>query len=142
MAFYFTIMRPVGIGSCPRGFEWYNNFDRRIEVPCINRRAWGVLEYAEPLADKEVKAYELVEANLVWIGAYRDLYNLDWWDNPKKYGDDNYMEVLLPVDWVKENIGLTGYNSYEEFCSEYTSDDTEALYAEAVKNNVIYGRVF
>ena len=142
MSFYFTVHRPVGIGSCPRGFQWFNNFDKRIPVPCINWEAWGVLEYDEPLTDKEMKSYDLVEADLVWIGCYRDIYNLDWWDNPEKYGNDNYMEVLLPVDWVKANIELTGYGSYEEFCMEYTHDDTEALYHKAEEDGVIYGRNF
>lgn len=136
MAYYFTTLRPVGIGSCPRGFKWYNNFDRRIEVPCINHRAWGVIEYENELTENEANAYDLVKAELEWITCYRDLYE------PDHTCVDNLMDILVPVDWLKENCErLTGYN-YKTFNREYTADDTEALYAEAEKNNLIYGRVF
>lgn len=142
MNFYFSTQRPVGIGTYPGKPAWFNNFDKRIDVPCIDWKAWGVLEYTKPLTDKEVKDYDLAPADLVWIGCYRDLYNLDFWDRPDKYGDNNYMEVLMPVDWVKENIELTGYENYEEFSKEYTSDNTQELYWKAEADGVIYGREF
>lgn len=131
--YYFSIHRPVSIGTYPRKFRWFNNFDKRIYIPCIDHEAWGVLEYENPLTEKEMHSYELVKADLEWVTCYRDLYQ------PEHTYDDNLMDVLVPVDWVKDNID---YDSYEEFENEYTADDTEGLYFQAVEDNVIYGRVF
>ena len=136
MAFYFTTLRPVCIGTCPRGFKWFNNFENRIYVPCINHRAWGVIEYEKELSERETNSYDLVKADLEWVTCYRDLY---------EHGHDcvdNLMDILVPKDWLKESCNrLTEYD-YETFENEYTADDTEALYFEAEKNNLIYGRIF
>lgn len=64
--FYFSIMRPISIGTYPGRPIWWNNFDKRIKVPCINHEAWGVLEYDHQLTDKEVYGYELMRADLAW----------------------------------------------------------------------------
>lgn len=136
MAFYFTTLRPVGIGTCPRGFKWFNNFDNRIYVPCINHRAWGVIEYEKELSERDARSYDLTKADLEWVTCYRDLYE------PDHDCIDNLMDILVPNDWLKDNCArLTEYD-YETFEREYTADDTEALYAEAEKKNLIYGRVF
>lgn len=137
--FYFSTQRPVSFGTYPGKFLWFHNFDERKEIPCIGRKAWGVLQYAEPLTDREMDNYELVRANLEWVTCYKDQYCLDFWDRPDKYGDDNLMDILVPVDWLKENcVELTDMD-YKTFEEEYTADCTDYLYQIADKEGLIYG---
>ena len=56
---YFTTQRPVMPGTVPGGFVAFINFDERTYCPEIEREAWGIVEYAEPLTDKQVSDYEL-----------------------------------------------------------------------------------
>jgi len=135
--FYFSIYRPIGIGTCPGKFIWHNNFDDRKYIPCINWKAWGVLQYDRMLTPRELDCFELERANLEWVTCYRDLLEPDHTDN------DNLMDILVPVDWLKKYIKEDGaYKSYEEFENEYTADDTEELFCRAKADDVIYGVVY
>ena len=60
---YYSILRPVGIGTFPKRapVERIKNFDRRVYIQEIGREAWGYIEYAEPLTEKEMRQYDLVE---------------------------------------------------------------------------------
>ena len=55
---YYTLLRPVGIGTCPKGFREFVNFPERREVE-KGVRAWGVITYDHPLTEEEVRDYEL-----------------------------------------------------------------------------------
>jgi|InofroStandDraft_1065614.scaffolds.fasta_scaffold19258_1 hypothetical protein len=59
---YYSTMRPVGPGTFPRTqpVETIVNFDRRQFVPEINHKAWGYIEYAAPITEKQAASYELV----------------------------------------------------------------------------------
>ena len=59
---YYSIMRPIGPGTFPRTkyVKDVVNFDRRQFVPEINREAWGYIEYADPITEKQSADYELV----------------------------------------------------------------------------------
>ena len=58
---YYSILRPVGIGTYPKGgLVEFGNYDTRIFVPAISRMAWGWLEYDRQLTDKEKSQYDLV----------------------------------------------------------------------------------
>lgn len=58
---YYSIMRPFGIGTCPkRGLIDIENFCRREFVEGIGREAWGYATYNRELRDDEVRDYELV----------------------------------------------------------------------------------
>lgn len=59
---YYSIMRPIGPGTFPRTkyVKDVVNFDRRQFVPEINREAWGYIEYADPITEKQAADYELV----------------------------------------------------------------------------------
>lgn len=60
---YYSIMRPFGIGTCPkRGLIDVENFDRREFVKEIGRKAWGYALYNRELTEEEVRDYELVKA--------------------------------------------------------------------------------
>lgn len=58
---YYSTQRPVGIGTFPKSqtVERIENFERRTYCPEIGREAWGFIEYAEPLTEKEAADYEL-----------------------------------------------------------------------------------
>jgi len=59
---YYSTQRPVDIGTFPKfGNEpiRIENFDERIFVEGGAFRAWGYLEYAAPLTDKQIDDYEL-----------------------------------------------------------------------------------
>ena len=59
---YYSIMRPIGPGTFPRtqAVTAIVNFDRRQFVQEIHREAWGYIEYAGPLTEKQAASYELV----------------------------------------------------------------------------------
>ena len=59
---YYSIMRPIAPGTFPKNqpVQELVNFDSRRFVPEINREAWGYIEYAGPLTEKQAIGYELV----------------------------------------------------------------------------------
>ena len=59
---YYSTQRPISPGSYPNGENKpvsIENFDERQLVENGQLQAWGYLEYAEPLSQKEMKDYEL-----------------------------------------------------------------------------------
>ena len=62
---YYSIMRPVSIGTCPaEGMVSYHNFDNRTYVEAIDREAWGYIEYSRELTEQEYMSYELFPENI------------------------------------------------------------------------------
>lgn len=59
---YYSTQRPVSIGTYPGKPENIQNFDDRQEVCGGQMRAWGYLEYKEPLTEKQMSDYELKPA--------------------------------------------------------------------------------
>lgn len=64
MAKYYSTMRPIMLGCFPRSQDVLEirNFDSREYVEEIGREAWGYIEYAETLTEKEKEEYELTSA--------------------------------------------------------------------------------
>lgn len=59
---YYSTQRPISPGTYPNGENKpvsIENFDERQVVENGQLQAWGYLEYAEPLSQKEMKDYEL-----------------------------------------------------------------------------------
>lgn len=59
---YYSTQRPISPGTYPNGENKpvsIENFDERQLVENGQLQAWGYLEYAEPLSQKEMKDYEL-----------------------------------------------------------------------------------
>ena len=60
---YYSTQRPVDIGTFPKPGDnkpvEIHNYDSRIPVEDGSMLAWGYLEYAKPLTEKEARDYEL-----------------------------------------------------------------------------------
>lgn len=63
---YYSILRPVGIGTFPKPtgneVKTIENFDKREFVQEISREAWGFIEYEKALSEVDEKNYELVKS--------------------------------------------------------------------------------
>ena len=63
---YYSTQRPVDIGTFPKPADnkpvEIHNYDSRIPVEDGSMLAWGYLEYAKPLTEKEAGDYELKPA--------------------------------------------------------------------------------
>lgn len=61
---YYSTQRPVGPGTYPRkdGRESIHNFDYKTYCEEIGREAWGYIDYPEPLTEKEMSEYELMQS--------------------------------------------------------------------------------
>ena len=59
---YYSIMRPIGIGTYPTGARVTNivNFHERKYVDEIGREAWGYIEFSHTLSKQNQIAYELL----------------------------------------------------------------------------------
>lgn len=58
---YYSILRPVGIGTYPRdGMTGFRNYDKRVYVESIDREAWGEIYYSKRLDEKAMFSYDLV----------------------------------------------------------------------------------
>lgn len=59
---YYSIMRPVGPGTCPSGFTSFENYDERKHIKTIDRYVWGSVTYDRELTNDEIDQYELIES--------------------------------------------------------------------------------
>ena len=58
---YFTILRPVSIGTFPKkGLVDFVNYDKRRYVPEIGHNAWGYLLYDRELSEEEIYSYDFM----------------------------------------------------------------------------------
>ena len=73
---YYSVLRPVGIGTCPDNFSGFYNYQYRTYVDEIGREAWGWVEYAEPLDCPE--KYDLVAENNKFGGIVVEYDNYFW----------------------------------------------------------------
>lgn len=62
---YWLTFRPAMPGTVPmRKLKDIKNFDSRTYMEEVGREVWGYVEYSEPLSEKEVANYELIEGNM------------------------------------------------------------------------------
>lgn len=59
---YYLTQRPPSIGTHPGGAARVEGFDHRMMTE-YGFRAWGWVEYPEPLTSEQVESYELREAS-------------------------------------------------------------------------------
>lgn len=59
---YYSLRRPLGLGTCPKDFINIKNYDEKKQVMQNGKMAWGEVIYNRKLTEKEVYDYELLEA--------------------------------------------------------------------------------
>ena len=42
---YYATKRPIMVGTVPKGFTFFKNFDRKEYVEAVGREAWGYVDY-------------------------------------------------------------------------------------------------
>lgn len=74
MTRYYSILRPVGIGTFPKTqrVERIRNFVRRTYVPEIGREAWGYIEYENPITDEDARNYDLIREEKEMEYSYKE----------------------------------------------------------------------
>lgn len=64
---YYSTERPIVPGTYPKPIDnpamLIHNFGNREYVGKIGRKAWGYVEYENPLTDKQTEAFELIPAS-------------------------------------------------------------------------------
>ena len=60
MVRYYLTQRGPAPGTFPAGAHEVRSYDNKQLVTDIGRPAWGWVEYAEPLTEKQIRDYELV----------------------------------------------------------------------------------
>ena len=63
---YYSTLRPISIGCFPHGHEVTEicNFQKREFVEKIGREAWGYIDFADNLTEKEADQYDLIPEEL------------------------------------------------------------------------------
>ena len=63
---YYSTLRPISIGCFPHGHKVTEicNFQKREFVEKIGRDAWGFIEFADNLTEKEADQYDLIPEEL------------------------------------------------------------------------------
>lgn len=63
---YYSTLRPISIGCFPHGHEVTEicNFQKREFVEKIGKDAWGFIEFADNLTEKEANQYDLIPEEL------------------------------------------------------------------------------
>ena len=62
---YYLTLRPAMPGTVPtKNLSEMNNYDKRQFDENAGRDVWGYVEYTEPLSNKEVWEYELIDGGV------------------------------------------------------------------------------
>ena len=137
---YYSIMRPVGIGTYPGKPESIHNYEGgRKEVSTADGAvimAWGELTYGDPLTDEQMRQYELrgeyeyapfrkigkwMDSDIDIIKIGKRYFALNGWNgsdyghcweckNAKQVMDDSEY-TLTPVYFYDTNAGIALMNS-------------------------------
>lgn len=88
---YYTLHRPVDIGTVPKGFINFINYDSREPIRNTKIQAWGEVYYENRLSQKEIKDFELKE-------------------EPTKEERRKALEDIINLDNINEKIRLYNPN--------------------------------
>lgn len=88
---YYALHRPVDIGTVPKGFINFINYDSRESIRNTKIKAWGEVYYENRLSQKEIKDFELKE-------------------EPTKEERRKALEDIINLDNINEKIRLYNPN--------------------------------
>lgn len=78
---YYATNGPISLTNVPKGFVHHQNFNGRMYIPSIGKKAFGLVEYDHPLQEVALMEHNLVE-ELHTMLAVNDL-RLPYIHNPK-----------------------------------------------------------
>ena len=118
---YYSTLRPISIGCFPHGHEVTEicNFQKREFVKKINREAWGYIDFADNLTEKEADQYDLIPEELkTYYGVIATIYD-DGRKKARHYTTE--CSVAKPEDTEKPGKGKYTYLCW--FDSKEEADD-------------------
>lgn len=118
---YYSTLRPISIGCFPHGHEVTEicNFQKREFVEKIGRNAWGFIEFADCLTEKEADQYDLISEELkTYYGVIATIYD-DGRKKARHYTTE--YNVVKPEDTEKPGKGKYTYLCW--FDSEEEADN-------------------
>jgi len=102
---YYSTLRPISIGCFPHGHEVTEicNFQKREFVEKIGRNAWGFIEFADNLTEKEADQYDLIPEELkTYYGVIATIYD-DGRKKARHYTTE--CSIVKPEDTEKPGKG-------------------------------------
>ncbi len=132
---YYSLNRPISIGSAPKGFIDFINYDARERIKDTNYEAFGEVYYEERLSAKEVHDYELKEEPtqeeknkvLEDIKELDEIYTKIEKFKPNDEKLDNTMKKiskLIKQEIIKQmNNNLISHKEYVESIESITEDE-------------------
>ena len=66
---YYSKLRPISYNTYPKNDNYigFKNFDDRTFCEDVKDWAWGYVEYSERLSDRDIFAYDLIDASKRWF---------------------------------------------------------------------------
>ena len=119
---YYLSERPVGIGTQPKDFLQFENFDEKKFVEEAGKEAWAFVEYDHELSEKEIKEYELTPVNSKSLEIEKEETVLN---------DEEYAKNI--ADWiVQEGLGASSFqeNAHISFEEIYEKTNTPSGWLE------------
>ena len=118
---YYSTLRPISIGCFPHGHEVTEicNFQKREFIEKINREAWGYIDFADNLTEKEADQYDLIPEELkTYYSVIATIYD-DGRKKARHYTTE--CSVAKPEDTEKPGKGKYTYLCW--FDSKEEADD-------------------
>lgn len=127
---YYSPYRPIGPGTFPKqdGTEIITNFDEPTYCDEIGRKAWGYIEYQQPLTPEQARQYELIspQPEKAWYPV-RVL--------SEKHGGELRVALGSPVYSEERPADIKGENPKKEYKIRYFPTEDEARrVADVIRN--------
>lgn len=141
---YYTLHRPVDIGTVPKDFINFINYNTREKINNTNVEAWGEVYYENRLSQEEINKYELKEepTKEEKIKALEDIINLDNINekirlyNPNLQNTDCMLENICKViDNEINNIMKDNMISFSEW-QDAVHRGIENVYDEEIEESI------
>ena len=136
---YYTLHRPIDIGSVPNNFIIFINYETKEKINNTSIEAWGEVYYENRLSQKEIKDYELKEepAKEEKEKALQDIRKLDEIYTKIINFKPNNEELNIVMDRISDlvnkeivkqmNNNLISHKEYIETTNHIEENEEESL---------------